>query len=110
MRLDALGIKDTEIIPREKAQESLEIIDAAINYALDQATSLGAYYNELEFTESNLTNATENTVASESMIRDADMAKAMVSYTKNNILSQATQSMLAQANQNAGSVVGLLQR
>jgi len=109
MRLEALGIKDTLIDPLEKAKESLEIIDAAIDYALDQATTLGAYYNELEFTESNLTSANENTVASESVIRDADMARVMLNYTKNNILSQAAQSMLSHSNQNVSSVLSLLQ-
>lgn len=109
MRLESLGIKDTLINPLERAKESLDIIDAAIDYALDQATTLGAYYNELEFTESNLTSANENTVAPESVIRDADMAKEMLNYTKNNILSQAIQSMLSQAYQNASSVIGLLQ-
>ena len=109
MRLEALGIKDTLVTPLERAKQSLDIIDSAIDYALDQATTLGAYYNELEFTEDNLTSANENMVASESVIRDADMAKEMLSYMKNNILSQAAQSMLAQSNQNAGSVISLLQ-
>ena len=109
MRLDALKIKYTLIDPAENAKNSLDIIDAAIEYALNQATTLGAYYNELEFTESNLTTANENTISSESTIRDADMAKEVTNYTKNNILSQTAQAMLAQANQNSGAVLSLLQ-
>ena len=109
MRLNALGVKDTKINTKEKAQESLAIIDAAIDYALDQATTLGAYYSGLEFTESNLTSAHENTVSSESVIRDADMAKEMTEFTKNNVIMQASQAMLSQANKNASSVLNLLQ-
>ena len=67
------------------------------------------YYNELEFTEENLTTGHENTVSSESNVRDADMAKEMASYIKHNILSQTSQAMLAQANKNAGAALSLLQ-
>jgi len=109
MRLDALGIKNTLITPLENAKNSLDIIDSAIDYALDQATTLGAYYNELEFTQNNLTTAIENETASESVIRDADMAKEMTSYVKNNILSQTAGAMLAQANKNSGAALNLLQ-
>lgn len=109
MRLDALGIKNTLINPREQAENSLDIIDKAIDYALDQATSLGAHYNELEFTESNLTTASENTISSESVIRDADIAREMTNFTKHNILSQAAQAVLSQANKDASSIVSLLQ-
>ena len=103
------GVSHTLIDPQENAIKSLDVIDAAIDYALDQATTLGAYYNELEYTEANLTTSHENTTSSESVIRDADMAAAMVNYTKNNVLLQASQSMLAQANQNASTVLSLLQ-
>ena len=65
--------------------------------------------SRLEFTTENLTIAHENVTASESTIRDADMAKEMTEYTKNNVLLQAAQSMLAQANQNSSSVLSLLQ-
>ena len=84
-------------------------IDAAIEYALNESTTIGSYISRLELTEENLVTASENTQASESTIRDADMANEMMSYTKNNVLAQAAQSMLAQANQNASSVIGLLQ-
>jgi len=63
----------------------------------------------LEYTASNLTTSSENVQAAESTIRDTDMAKEMTDYTKNNVLMQASQSMLAQANQNSSSVLSLLQ-
>ena len=84
-------------------------IDRALDYVLDQSTQLGAYLMELEYTASNLVTAHENTTASESVIRDADMAKEMTAYTKANVLQQASQSMLAQANQTMSSVLSLLQ-
>ena len=84
-------------------------IDRALGYVLDQSTQLGAYLMELEYTATNLTTAHENTTASESTIRDADMAKEMTAYTKANVIAQASQSMLAQANQTASSVLSLLQ-
>lgn len=105
----ALGIMGVIIDPQEAALSALEQIDQAIEYALDQVTNMGAYISRLEMTEDNLVTADENIISSESTIRDADMAKEMVSYTKNNILSQAAQAMLAQANQNSSSVLQLLQ-
>ena len=70
---------------------------------------MGAYISRLEQTEENLVTASENTQSSESTIRDADMAKEMSAYMRDNILSQSAQAMLAQANQSAGSVLNLLQ-
>ena len=70
---------------------------------------MGAYLQRLEYTEANVTTQDENVQSAESTIRDADMAKEMTEYTKQNVLSQAAQSMLAQANQNMSSVLGLLQ-
>ena len=109
MSLKTLGLEKTQITTQRKAQNAIEPIDKAISYALDEATTLGAYQNRLSFTEDNLVTASENTTAAESTIRDADMAGEMVGYTKSNILTQAAQSMLAQANQNASSILGLLQ-
>ena len=109
MHTAAMGLDGVAVTTREKATDAIGLLDTAIEYALDQSTSLGAAINRLEYTESNLVTANENTISSESTIRDADMAKAMVSYTKNNVLLQASQSMLAQANQNAGNVLSLLQ-
>lgn len=84
-------------------------LDKAINYALNEMTQVGSYINRLEQTEDTLTISHENTTSSESTIRDADMAKEMMEYTKSNVLTQAAQSMLAQANQNSSSVLSLLQ-
>ena len=75
----------------------------------DQRSKLGAVQNRLEHTYDNLNNISENTQAAESRIRDTDMAAEMVSYSKNNILQQAGQSMLAQANQANQGVLSLLQ-
>ena len=88
--------------------ENEGIIDKGINYLLDAQTLIGAQTTRLEMSHNNLTTQVENTVASESVIRDADMAKEMVDYTKNNVLLQASQSMLAQANQNSEGVLSLL--
>ena len=77
--------------------------------ALNQQTTVGAMQSRLEYTTSNLTVASENTQSSESVIRDANMAKEMTEYTKNNVITQAAQSMLAQANQSSSQVLSLLQ-
>ena len=107
--LKSLGIDKTVITTRDKAVQALAEVDGAIDYALDQITYVGAYISRLDYTAANLTTASENVTASESTIRDADMAKAMTEYTKSNILTQSAQSMLAQANQNSSSVLSLLQ-
>ena len=85
------------------------VLDNAVQKALDQQTTIGSVQSRLSYTSSNLTTASENVQASESTIRDADMAKEMTEYTKNNVLLQAAQSMLAQANQSSSSVLSLLQ-
>lgn len=85
------------------------ILDRGLEYMLEANTLVGAQIARLEFTETNLGRTLENTQAAESTIRDADMAKAMTEYTKQNVLMQASQSMLAQANQNSASILGLLQ-
>ena len=104
-----LGIDGIKMRPRENAVASLSVVDAAIDYALNENTRMGAYQTQLDFTVANLTTGSENTQASESTIRDADMAKEMTAYTKANVLAQSAQAMLAQANQNASSVLSLLQ-
>ena len=76
---------------------------------LTQQTTIGSVESRLEYTSSNLTTASENVQSSESTIRDADMAKEMTNYTKNNVLLQAAQSMLAQANQSSSNVLSLPQ-
>ena len=91
------------------ANASLSAIQGAINKVSEQRSALGALQNRLEHTVANLDTVSENTSAAESRIRDTDMAEMMVSYSKNNILAQAGQSMLAQANQINQGVLSLLQ-
>jgi flagellin len=93
----------------EKAQATLSNIQTAINSVSTQRSALGALQNRLEHTIANLDNVSENTQSAESRIRDTDMASEMVEYSKNNILAQAGQAMLAQANQSTQGVLSLLQ-
>ncbi|BBP88632.1 flagellin [Bacillus safensis] len=86
----------------------LKIVDSAINQVSSQRAKLGAVQNRLEHTINNLGASSENLTAAESRIRDVDMAKEMSEFTKNNILSQASQAMLAQANQQPQNVLQLL--
>ena len=92
-----------------KANATLSKIQNAINNVSSQRSALGALQNRLEHTIANLDNVSENTSSAESRIRDTDMAEEMVNYSKNNILAQAGQSMLAQANQSTQGVLSLLQ-
>ena len=88
---------------------AIDAISDAISKVSSQRSALGAVQNRLEHTINNLDNVVENTTSAESRIRDTDMAKEMVNYSKNNILAQAGQSMLAQANQSNQGVLSLLQ-
>ena len=97
-----------DVSTHEKANDSLGIIDNAIKTVSGQRSDLGAIQNRLEHTIKNLDNAAENTQAAESRIRDTDMAKEMSKFTKDNILTQAAQAMLAQANQLPQQVLQLL--
>jgi flagellin len=90
------------------AGNAVTVINKAINKVSTERAKLGAYQNRLEHTIANLNTASENLSASESRIRDVDMAKEMMIYSKNNILSQAAQAMLAQANQQPQGVLQLL--
>ena len=92
-----------------KANGTINMIATAINNVSGQRSALGALQNRLEHTIANLDNVAENTQSAESRIRDTDMASEMVEYSKNNILAQAGQSMLAQANQSNQGVLSLLQ-
>ncbi|MCI9150347.1 MAG: flagellar hook protein [Lachnospiraceae bacterium] len=106
-----LGVKDLEVFD-ESGTAGTYAIDAiadAIAKVSAQRSALGAVQNRLEHTIANLDNVVENTTAAESRIRDTDMAEEMVEYSKNNILAQAGQSMLAQANQSTQGVLSLLQ-
>ena len=93
----------------DKANATLKAVQNAINAVSTQRSALGALQNRLEHTVANLDNVSENTQAAESRIRDTDMASQMVEYSKNNILAQAGQSMLAQSNQSTQGVLSLLQ-
>ena len=114
MRSTALGLKGTDgstlnVSTQKNANAAINVLDNAVQKALDQQTTIGSIESRLEYTSSNLTTASENVQSSESTIRDANMAKEMTEYTKNNVLMQAAQSMLAQANQSSSSVLSLLQ-
>lgn len=105
---DALGAK-VATNTAEKAQSSISLVQSAITALSKMRSKLGAVQNRLEHTVANLDNISENTQSAESRIRDTDMAEEMVTYSKNNILQQAGQSMLAQANQANQGVLSLLQ-
>ncbi|WP_010681190.1 flagellin N-terminal helical domain-containing protein [Acetivibrio cellulolyticus] len=111
MTASALGVLDADIAvdTTANAQSSISVINSAINTVSTQRAKLGAKQNRLEHTINNLDTAAENLQASESRIRDVDMAQEMMSYTKNNILNQAATAMLAQANQAPQGVLQLLQ-
>ncbi|EJO22703.1 flagellin N-terminal domain protein [Selenomonas sp. FOBRC6] len=98
-----------QVTTKEAANAAINAFQNALIRATDQAVAIGAVQNRLGFTSSNLVVASENVQASESTIRDADMAKEMTAYTKHNVLTQSAQAMLAQANQNSSAVLSLLQ-
>ena len=104
-----LGIKGIKADTEQDATYAIDAITDAISQVSSQRSSLGAIQNRLEHTINNLDNVVENTTSAESRIRDTDMAEEMVNYSKNNILAQAGQSMLAQANQSNQGVLSLLQ-
>ncbi|HAN09716.1 MAG TPA: hypothetical protein DCP90_03785 [Clostridiales bacterium] len=107
---EALGIEDLNLSTAALAQDAITIIDKAINTISSVRSKLGAFQNRLEHTIQSLTVASENMTASLSRIEDADMAFEMSEYTKQNVLSQAGVSMLAQANQRPQSILQLLQQ
>ena len=104
-----LSVKDIKVSTNENAGKAMKSIQDAIESVSKQRSKLGAIQNRLEHTINNLDTNAENTQAAESRIRDTDMADEMVQYSKNNILSQAGQSMLTQANQQTQGVLSLLQ-
>ncbi len=119
MSSEGLGIKGLTVEDKDvadmtgaagiQATYAIDRIAEAIAKVSEQRSALGAVQNRLEHTIANLDNVAENTTAAESRIRDTDMAEEMVEYSKNNILAQAGQSMLAQANQSTQGVLSLLQ-
>ena len=113
MRAEALGIKTVKgktlsVETAEKANEAITAFDSALNAVSSQRANLGAVQNRLEYTISNLDNTAENLTSAESTLRDVDMAKEMMEYSKNNILNQAAQAMISQANQQPQNVLQLL--
>ena len=111
MSADALGVagKNVDLSTQDSAQKATTAIDAAIKKVSAARGQMGAVQNRLEHTINNLDTASENLQTAESRIRDTDMAEEMVNYSKNSILAQAGQSMLAQANQANQGVLTLLQ-
>ena len=109
MNASTLGVSGLTVSANSTAGTSMSKIQAAIDKVSKQRSNLGALQNRLEHTINNLDTTSENTSAAESRIRDTDMADEMVQYSKNNILSQAGNSMLAQANQQTQGVLSLLQ-
>ena len=108
MSASALKVSGLKVSSFGSAGSAMDKIQAAIDLVSTQRATLGAVQNRLEHTIANLDTTSENTQASESRIRDTDMAKEMVTYSKNNILAQAGQSMLAQANQSTQGVLSIL--
>ena len=108
MDASTIGVKSLNMSTFSTAGSAMTKIQSAINQVSEQRSYLGALQNRLEHTISNLDNISENTQAAESRLRDTDMAEEMVEYSKNNILAQAGQSMLAQANQSTQGVLSLL--
>lgn len=108
MSASAIGVADIDVSERESANDGINKIDDAIKIVSTQRAKLGAVQNRLEHTVNSLSTAEENLQSAESQIRDTDMASEMIKYTKSNILQQASQSMLAQANQQPQGVLQLL--
>ena len=104
-----IGVKGLKVDTEDDATAAIDRIAEAVQKVSSQRSTLGAVQNRLEHTIANLDNVVENTTSAESRIRDTEMAQEMVNYSKNNILAQAGQSMLAQANQSNQGVLSLLQ-
>lgn len=109
MDAKTLGVASLEVSSFTSAGAAMNAVQKAISTVSEQRSALGAIQNRLEYTINNLDTTSENTSSAESLIRDTDMASEMVNYSKNQILAQAGQSMLAQANQANQGVLSLLQ-
>lgn len=103
-----LGVDKVDVSDATKATGSIDTVDKAIEKVSTQRSKLGANQNRLEHTINNLNTSSENLQAAESRVRDVDMAKEMMTFSKENILSQAAQAMLAQANQQPQGILQLL--
>jgi flagellin len=108
MSATTLGVKNVDVTTAEGAKNAIDSIKSAMAKVSKQRSDLGAIQNRLEHTINNLNNVVENTTAAESRIRDTDMATEMVKFSNQNILQQAGQAMLAQANQSNQGVLSLL--
>ncbi|MEW9093539.1 MAG: flagellin [Clostridiaceae bacterium] len=108
MSATSLSINNLDVKTHASAKKAISSVNTAIKAVSTQRSKLGAFQNRLEHTISNLDNASENLQAAESRVRDVDMAKEMMNFSKNNILQQAAQAMLAQANQAPQGVLQLL--
>ena len=110
MSAGALGVAGMSVAVSTQpgATGAISTIDAAIKEVSSERSKLGAVQNRLEHTIANVDNAAENLTSAESRVRDVDMAKEMMAFQKNNILQQAAQSMLSQANQQPQNVLSLL--
>lgn len=109
IRSQAIGIDGASVVNNTLAQLSISQFDNAINTVSNVRSNLGAYQNRLDHAYNAVTNTSENLQSAESRIRDVDMAKEMMEFTKGNILMQATQAMLSQSNQQPQGVLQLLQ-
>ena len=109
MSSTAIGVANADVSTQDAANKAIDMVDTAVKTVSMQRAGLGALQNRLEYTVNNLTTTNENLTAAESQIRDTDMATEMINYTKNNILQQASQAMLAQANQQPQAILQLLQ-
>lgn len=109
MSSTAIGVANADVSTQDAANKAIDMVESAVKTVSMQRAGLGALQNRLEYTVNNLTTTNENLTAAESQIRDTDMATEMINYTKNNILQQASQAMLAQANQQPQAILQLLQ-
>ena len=109
MNTDILGIKDLDVSTADGANKALDAVSGALEKVSANRSKIGAQQNRLEHTIANENNIVENTTAAESRIRDADIAKEMVEFSKNMILDNVGQAMLAQANKSNEGVLSLLQ-
>ncbi|MFB7159667.1 flagellar hook-associated protein FlgL [Lysinibacillus sp. NPDC056232] len=108
IRSQAIGINDVSVLDSSLAQSSISSFNSAINIVSSVRSSLGAHQNRLEYAYNSVTKTSENLQSAESRIRDTDMAKGMIIFTKNNILLQAAQAMLAQSNKQPEGTLQLL--
>ena len=109
LRTSLLGIEGIDTLSHDSSEAAITQIDSAIDKVSQQRSLFGAYINRLEHAYNADTNTAENTQAAESKLRDSDMAAEMVQYSRDQILMQVGQSILAQANQSASGILSLLQ-